>query len=201
MRPVPELVNWSRSRMSSTTRASICPAVSMMGISGSVRVFRSSSLSKNRTCRWLSRTCARKSRSNGLCAHCFRLLSSRNWGGRASHCSSALRWIMLFSVSPYILSLNYYLGVYKTSHAYLALRTHSASCLSCSNSQTSSFKEAQRADQHVSALYPALASGLQVKRLPSERTIVPSDGIWKWQKRLFMRGGRPRKMAIFLSAE
>ena len=37
--PVPELVSWSRKRITSTTRASICPAVSMIGMSGSARVF------------------------------------------------------------------------------------------------------------------------------------------------------------------
>lgn len=95
IKPVPEFVNWSRRRMISTTRASICPAISMIAVSGSVRVCSSKRRSKKRTCKYVRRTWARKSRSKGLFAHCFRVVSSRKVAGRACQCSSAFCWMIL----------------------------------------------------------------------------------------------------------
>lgn len=148
IKPVPELVNWSRRRMISTTRASICPAISMMAVSGSVRVCSSKRRSRKRTCKYVRRTWARKSRSKGLCAHCFRVVSSRKVAGRACQCSSAFCWMIL--VEAVNLMEPKFVRSWKS--VYLAFSVIDASCLSWSNSQTSSFKEAHIADQRVSAL-------------------------------------------------
>jgi hypothetical protein len=171
----------------------------MIGRSGSVGDLRSKRRSKNSTCKWCSRTPATKSRSKGPCVHFFRLLSSRKWAGRYCHCASAWHCITLyhFLISfplRYSVRALYFFFFFE----YLARCAHDGSCLSWRSSQTSSFSDAHSADHRVSARYPGSASGVQSAE-PS--SAFPQDGIWKWQNRLFIRGGRPRNIAMFLSAE